>query len=116
MMINEVYFCLIFEGLKKKERERKDSPSDKSGAEGGCPAGAGPYSWYPERLGQGFQTEEPATMFGFHEGLTLQPSVPIVSNLQSLSPPSPTLMFPGLFRNLSLDTLEFLPNENASSF
>lgn len=55
-------------------------------------------------------------MFGFHEGLTLRPSVPIVSNLQSLSPLSPTLMFPGLFRNLSLDTLEFLPNENASSF
>lgn len=66
MMINEVYFCLVFEGLKKKQKQkkkRKDSASDESEAGGGCPAGAGPYSWYPERLGQGFQTEEPATMF-----------------------------------------------------
>ena len=62
------------------------------------------------------QRSLPRCSFGFHEGLTLRPSVPVVSNLQSLSPPSPTLMFPGLFRNLSLDTLEFLPNDNTSSF
>lgn len=48
MMINEVYFCLVFEGLKKQKqnKERKASASDESGAEGGCPVGAGPYSWY----------------------------------------------------------------------
>lgn len=90
MMINEVYFCLVFEGLKKQKqnKERKASASDESGAEGGCPVGAGPYSWYPECLGQSFQTEEPAMMFlrlpsGSHSPAlcanALRPSVPLSS-------------------------------------
>lgn len=31
MMINEVYFCLVFEGLKKQKKKKKEEPaSDES--------------------------------------------------------------------------------------
>ena len=72
-MINEVYFCLVFEGLKNKTKNQKRKDSAMMSLVQRVPAGApGPTAGTLSPLREVFrQRSLPRCSFGFHEGLTL---------------------------------------------